>query len=207
LPSASPQAGIQLEDLIPVDADVRSVSHAHTLLPLGDPPSPHPGPRRSTRKQIKKVRTAPLTIEERRRIEEVALPSSAAPVDPAINELQLELAYAEDLPQHEVAPCIPGSPDNHDQPPEVLTPPSSFPVHLPFQSPLDSYCKAHQNWFVRLIFLLVAVLHTRHHVPFCACSLLLFTLSLIFSHLSLTLSEARIPFTLDTVLFKLNLED
>jgi hypothetical protein len=117
-------------------------------LPLGEPPSPHPGPCRSTRKQIKKVHTAPLTIAEWRRIEEVVLPSSTVPVDQAINELQLELAYAKDLAQHEVTPCISGSPDNHNQPPKVLTPLSSFPVHLPVQSPLDLYHEAHQYWFV-----------------------------------------------------------
>jgi hypothetical protein len=126
-------------------------------------------------------------------------------------QLQLELASTDDLPWHnELDNPIPDLRDVDPSPvdfAELMAPPTSFPVASGGKSPLDSYRNTHQNWFVRLIFLVVAVLHTRHHVTFCACSLLLFTLSLIFLHLSLTSSKNRIPFTLDTVLIQLNLED
>jgi predicted Zn-ribbon and HTH transcriptional regulator len=187
---------------------VGALTQAHLSSPPANLPSTHLGPRRSTRKRVKKVRTAPMTIAERRHNVDAALPPSTAAEDPAVTELQLGLAFADDEPQHEeLTPLVSDPQDQHVEQADVLAPPTNLPIKSPGQSPIDLYRESHEHWFVRLVFLLVAVLHTRHHVSFRACSLLLFTLSLIFLHLSLTSSENRIPFTLDTVLNKLQLED
>jgi predicted Zn-ribbon and HTH transcriptional regulator len=192
----------------PHSAALGALTPAHLpSLPVNFP-SPPLGPRQSARKRVKKVRTAPMTIAERRHNREAALPPSTAAEDPAVSELQLGLAFADDEPQdEELTPHVPGPQDHHSQQADPLAAPSNLPIQPPGQSPIDSYRESHESWFVRLIFLLIAVLHTRHHVSFRACSLLLFTLSLIFLHLTLTSSENRIPFTLDTVLHKLHLED
>jgi hypothetical protein len=155
-----------------------------------------------------------MTIAERRRYDaNAATPPSTVLGDPtsADAQLQLEIADADDPPQHD-EPDIPipnsqGSADSPEDLAELMAPPSNFAIESNSQSPLDTYRDAHESWFVRLILLVVAVLHTRHHLTFRACSLLLFSLSLIFFHLSLTSSENRIPYTLDTVLLKLKLED
>jgi hypothetical protein len=228
-PSASPPAGL---DSAPGHVDLQSAAITHLSPPPDDLPLLHLGPCRLSRKRMKRVCTAPMTVAERHHISQPAAPSSTIPEDPAVVELQLRLAFADDQPQHEgddlvdqpqhkdedlmdqlqhedddLVPLISDSQDINNQPADILVPPSDFPIQSSDQSPHDLYLQAHQNWFVRLIFLLIAILHTRHHVTFCACSLLLFTLSLIFHQLSLTSSKTQIPFTLDTVLLKLDLED
>jgi hypothetical protein len=156
-----------------------------------------------------------MTIAERQHIDtNAALSFSALSIEPTTTnaQLQLELADTNDLPQHDGSDVsIPNLQSATDMPADItnlLVLPSGFPIGSPSKSPLDLYCNAHQSWFVRLIFLLVvAVLHTRHHVTYHTCSLLLFMLSLIFVHLSLTPPENQIPVMLNTVLLKLNLQD
>jgi hypothetical protein len=213
-PSDSSHAGVC--DWIPDEAasDARTAVHYLSPPPPDIPASPQLQPRRSQRKRAKKVRMAPMTIAERRHYDaNAAAPPSTVQQDliSADAHLQLEIADADDPPQHD-EPDVPisnlqGSVDSPEDLAELMAPPSNFAIGSSSQSPLDTYRDAHESWFVRLILLVVAVLHTRHHLTFRACSLLLFALSLIFFHLSLTSSENRIPGTLDTVLLKLKLED
>jgi DNA-directed RNA polymerase subunit RPC12/RpoP len=177
-------------------------------LPLPQPPSSQNGPRRSSRKRVKKVRTAPLTIADRRRIDDAYTdppPSHLQEADIDIVDLQHALDLIEDQPEHEEP--SPNLQDTIVTSPDLLAPPSEFPIGACGKSPLETYKDAHPSWFVRVILLLVAVLHTKHHVTFRACGLILFVLSVIFSHLSLTSAHDAIPHTLDTVLIWLNLQD
>lgn len=78
----------------------------------------------------------------------------------------------------------------------------------PVSTPLRNYEKAHVHWFVRVILLLVAFLHTRFHVTFCACALVLFTCCQIFIGLKLLPSDDKfMPITLTTTLKHLRLDD
>ncbi|KAI9060901.1 hypothetical protein FKP32DRAFT_1577145 [Trametes sanguinea] len=70
-----------------------------------------------------------------------------------------------------------------------------------------TYTNAHPVWFVRLILLLVAFLHTHHHVTFRAADLLLFTLRAIFVTLKLIEPHDPMPQTLTTTLRRLDLQD
>jgi DNA-directed RNA polymerase subunit RPC12/RpoP len=156
-----------------------------------------------------------LTIAERRRIDDAYIdppPSHLQEADIDIVDLQHALDLIEDHPEREesVPASSHASPSLHDAiatSPDVLAPPSEFPIGARGKSPLETYNDAHPAWFVRIILLLVAVLHTKHHVTFRACGLILFVLSVIFSRLSLTSTHDAIPHTLDTVLLRLNLED
>jgi DNA-directed RNA polymerase subunit RPC12/RpoP len=167
------------------------------------------------RKRVKKVRTAPLTIAERRRIDDAyndPPPPQLQEADIDTINLQHALAHLDDTPEREeiiYAPpdTLSNLPDILVSAPDPLGQLSDFPTGIHNRSPLDTYNSAHKLWFVRLIFLLVAVLHTRHHVTFRACALILFVLSVVFAHLSLTSTHDTIPYTLDTVLTRLDLED
>ncbi|KAG1888361.1 hypothetical protein F4604DRAFT_1916278 [Suillus subluteus] len=51
-----------------------------------------------------------------------------------------------------------------------------------YDAPPDAhelYQNSHSEWFTRLIMILVAVLHAKHRVSFCACALILFTINTI----------------------------
>jgi hypothetical protein len=184
-------------------------------LPLTHPPSPKNASRRSTQKRIKKVRTAPLTIAEWHCIDNVYNDPSPLQVQEAnIDIINLQHAFDRlDNPtdQEEVilAPphVLPHLQDN-------IAPASATPAALPdfptgpqSTSPLETYNEAHEYWFVCIIFLLVAVLHTRHHVTFRACGLILFVISVVFAHLLLTSTHNAIPHTVNTILKQLDLED
>lgn len=71
-----------------------------------------------------------------------------------------------------------------------------------------AYHDIHEHWYVRIIVVLVAFLHTRHHVSFRACTLLLFCIQCIFYGTGLLLaSDERYPFTLQAILKRLDLDD
>jgi hypothetical protein len=52
-----------------------------------------------------------------------------------------------------------------------------------FFEPASSHNELHPQWHVRCVMLLVAFLHTRHHVSFKACGLIILCLNFIFSAL------------------------
>ncbi|CDO75664.1 hypothetical protein BN946_scf184941.g17 [Trametes cinnabarina] len=70
-----------------------------------------------------------------------------------------------------------------------------------------TYDNSHPLWFVRIILLLVAFLHTHHHVTFRAADLVLFTLRAVFVTLRLVEADDPMPQTLTTTLRRLNLTD
>lgn len=77
-------------------------------------------------------------------------------------------------------------------------------------SPLALYEDLHEKWIIRIFLILVAYLHTHHHVSFRACALLLFCFStLIMAAIPglLGTSDKAIPLTLTTLLSRLNLDD
>jgi DNA-directed RNA polymerase subunit RPC12/RpoP len=139
-------------------------------------------------------------------------PSQHQGADIEALELQHALDYLDNPPEHEDLIPAPSYvlPEQQDVPGLVsnqLSQPSAFPIRMRGKSPLETYNDTHDSWFVRIILLLVAVLHTKHHVTFRACGLILFVLSTVFTHLSLTPTHNTIPHTLDTVLARLDLED
>ena len=69
------------------------------------------------------------------------------------------------------------------------------------------YDGSHSLWFVRVILVLIAALHSRYRLPFRGCALALICLGLLFSSLRLVPEDEPIPRTLDTVLKRLNLQD
>jgi hypothetical protein len=194
-----------------------SAQQGPSSLPLDRPPSPENALRRSVRKRVKKVRTAPLTIAEWRRIDDAYNDPSPSQVQEAnidIIDLQHALNRLDDPTEREevilASPHVSPLPDlQEDLAPASATQAalSDFPTGPRSTSPLETYSDAHEYWFVRIIFLLVAVLHTRHHVTFRACGLILFVISVVFAHLSLTSNHNAIPYTLDTILKRLDLED
>jgi hypothetical protein len=172
-------------------------------------------PRRSTRKRVKKVRTAPLTITERRRIDDAyndTTPSHIQEADLEVIDLQHALHRLDNPPEREESTPPPPQTfpnlQNIDVPPsDNLASLTDFPICARGESPLDSYMNAHEHHFARIVFLLIAVLHTKHHVTFRACGLILFVISVIFANISITGTHNAIPHTLDTILKRLNLED
>ncbi|OSD07052.1 hypothetical protein PYCCODRAFT_1359395 [Trametes coccinea BRFM310] len=70
-----------------------------------------------------------------------------------------------------------------------------------------TYTNAHPLWFVRLILLLAAFLHTHHHVTFRAADLMLFALRAVFVTLRLIEPHDPMPQTLTTTLRRLDLQD
>ncbi|KAF8491927.1 hypothetical protein JB92DRAFT_1253441 [Gautieria morchelliformis] len=65
------------------------------------------------------------------------------------------------------------------------------PLSMPSPPPdtMDAFQHAHEHWFVRCILLLVGFLHTKHHLSFRACGLLLWCLRFIFISLGLLASD------------------
>ncbi|TDL15549.1 hypothetical protein BD410DRAFT_104683 [Rickenella mellea] len=88
-----------------------------------------------------------------------------------------------------------------------MSPPSDIPLIDPREDATTIYAGSHEAWFVRAILMLVAFLHTRHHVSFRACNILLFCLNAIFLFLNLITIDAQMPVNLATVLKKLELGD
>jgi hypothetical protein len=94
----------------------------------------------------------------------------------------------------------------HDSQRPESGPVGQDPIPAPRQ-PIDAYNSSHSLWFVRVVMLLVAVLHTRHHLSFRGCSLILSCLSVIFLALQVIPVSNRMPISFPTVLHKLDLND
>lgn len=77
----------------------------------------------------------------------------------------------------------------------------------PVRNTLDTFSKAHDKWFVRAVLLIVGFLHTKHHMSFRACSLILWSLRSIFVLLGLLASQDSMPTTLVTTFTHLGLSD
>ncbi|KAI9062951.1 hypothetical protein FKP32DRAFT_768228 [Trametes sanguinea] len=69
------------------------------------------------------------------------------------------------------------------------------------------YRSSHDKWFVRSIILMVAYLHTRHHVTFRCATIILFTVRAIFIGLGLLDIDDPMPMTFTTALKRLELTD
>jgi hypothetical protein len=72
---------------------------------------------------------------------------------------------------------------------------------------LDVYNDAHEHWFVRVFLLLVGFLHTKHHLSFQACGILLWSVQTIFILMAVIASDNPMPTTLGTTFTHLGLED
>lgn len=66
----------------------------------------------------------------------------------------------------------------------------------PIPNTLDSFVTANDVWFIRLILLVVGFLHTKHHMSFRACGILLWCLRSIFISIGLFNEDNRMPTTL-----------
>lgn len=82
-----------------------------------------------------------------------------------------------------------------------------LPPLPPSLSPRTVYTESHPLWYVRVILLLVAYLHTHHHVTFRAADLTLLTLRTLFVALNLIDQRDRMPRTLTTTMKRLDLTD
>lgn len=69
------------------------------------------------------------------------------------------------------------------------------------------YRSLHDHWYIRIMLLLTVFLHTRHHLSFRACGLLLFVIQAIFRALGLLEQDEDPPATLKTLLHRLNMDD
>ncbi|KAH9858844.1 hypothetical protein C2E23DRAFT_880266 [Lenzites betulinus] len=103
---------------------------------------------------------------------------------------------------HDVA--IPGI-SQHEHP--ALAHALHLPSLPPSLSPHAVYSECHALWYVRIVLLLVAYLHTHHHVTFRAADLTLSTLRMLFIALGLIDALDPMPRTLTTTLKRLNLTD
>lgn len=87
---------------------------------------------------------------------------------------------------------------------------TSFPVLSgEQQTALLAHAKHHPLWYIRAVMYLVGTLHTRHHVSFSACGLILRCLNLLFEKApsKSLLGPPPMAQTLTTVLSKLELKD
>ncbi|KII83669.1 hypothetical protein PLICRDRAFT_180270 [Plicaturopsis crispa FD-325 SS-3] len=105
-------------------------------------------------------------------------------------------------------------PPSHPQedPPEAQLPPPfvaapSTAIRIAQRRLSEIYQSSHDIWFVRAILTLVALLHTKHHVSFRACALILFVLNSIFISLGILLPSSAMPLTLHTVINRFDLND
>ncbi|KAI0309474.1 hypothetical protein OF83DRAFT_1158491, partial [Amylostereum chailletii] len=85
----------------------------------------------------------------------------------------------------------------------VITPPIIEPP-LPAPYVLSN---SHDKWFIRILLIVTAFLHTEYHLPFRGCAVLLFTLRTIFVALGLILNDDPTPITLTTTFKLLDLGD
>ncbi|TDL13710.1 hypothetical protein BD410DRAFT_734965 [Rickenella mellea] len=98
--------------------------------------------------------------------------------------------------------------DDSHQPADVnLPPPEDIPLAEPRRDAQEIYDTSHDIWFIRILLTLVAFLHTKYHVSFRACDILLSCLNIIFLSLKLIDENTQIPRNLGTVMKKLDLED
>ncbi|KAJ7050737.1 hypothetical protein C8F01DRAFT_1000106 [Mycena amicta] len=67
--------------------------------------------------------------------------------------------------------------------------------------------KLHPHWCVRAVLYLVVFLHTRMHVTFCACNLILKCITTIFTALLIINEDTPMPQTLSTVFARLGIVD
>ena len=77
----------------------------------------------------------------------------------------------------------------------------------PIPSPLDSFTTANDLWFVQVILLVVGFLHTKHHMSFRACGILLWCLRSVFILIGLFNEDNRMPTTLGTTFTHLGFVD
>ena len=89
------------------------------------------------------------------------------------------------------------------------TSPIQWPLAIgtPVRHSHDRFLAAHDKWFVRATLLMVGFLHTKHHVSFRACGILLWCLASIFILLGHLESHDRMPITLGTAFSHLGLTD
>ncbi|KAG1896636.1 uncharacterized protein F5891DRAFT_912674, partial [Suillus fuscotomentosus] len=85
-----------------------------------------------------------------------------------------------------------------------ITPRSEFKVPL---NPHQVYQDAHPDWFGCIIIIMVAILHVKHHVSFCACALILHCVTTILFSLGILHPTQPLPTTLNTVIHRLDLHD
>lgn len=75
------------------------------------------------------------------------------------------------------------------------------------RSPGEVFLASHSNWVVRTLLTLVAFLHTKHHMSFRACGLILFILNILLTASGIIQPSEPMPVTLQTVIKRLDLED
>lgn len=103
-------------------------------------------------------------------------------------------------------PDIPPSQGSTDTDPgDILR--RRFPVPTKRRRPAEIYFTAHPRWFVRITLIVIAFLHFIFHLPFAACDVLLFTLSIIFHRTNLLSDNEPMPTTFKTVVNRLELRD
>ncbi|KAI0311343.1 hypothetical protein OF83DRAFT_1251718 [Amylostereum chailletii] len=77
----------------------------------------------------------------------------------------------------------------------------------PPHPPSDTLEAAHSLWYIRLLLVVTAFLHTEYHLPFRGCAILLFALRTIFVALSLIPQDDPMLITLTTTFKSLDMED
>ncbi|KAG1862061.1 hypothetical protein DFJ58DRAFT_657027 [Suillus subalutaceus] len=122
--------------------------------------------------------------------------------DPLLHtEQHDEDSDAEIIPDVQVAP----SNSQHAPVDQVqITPRSEFEAPL---NPRQVYQDAHPDWFGRIIIIMVAILHAKHHVSFRACALILHCVTTILLSLGILHPTQPLPTTLNTVIHHLDLHD
>ncbi|KIJ57661.1 hypothetical protein HYDPIDRAFT_34901 [Hydnomerulius pinastri MD-312] len=98
----------------------------------------------------------------------------------------------------------------HHDAPDTAAMSMSIPTPPEYPAPPDPsqvYQDAHPEWFGRIILVLVAILHAKHHVSFRACALVLFCAGLILTTLGFLDPATPLPVTLNTVIHRLDLHD
>lgn len=85
------------------------------------------------------------------------------------------------------------------------------PIRIPRTSqthhPSRIYTQSHTKWFIRILLILVVYLHFSFHLPYTACNILLFCISLILQRLNLAGDLNRMPISLVTAIKALHLHD
>ena len=88
---------------------------------------------------------------------------------------------------------------------DTLSSLSSFPI--PHRPSAEVYASSHSHWFVRVVLLLIAFLHTQYHLSFRGCNLILASMHTIFLSLSLIPPDDLMPQTLTSTFKQLELGD
>ncbi|KAF8840023.1 hypothetical protein BDN67DRAFT_693413 [Paxillus ammoniavirescens] len=185
-----------------------------TLVPRQTPP-----PARSARPRKKaKIRAAPIEREDEEATRD-SLRAERAPGDAlglyddpdAGDDIHNNPLLHTQLNEEETN--LQGSPRPHSisagiqRAKEVLVE-TETPLEYPAPSePSEVYHNVHAEWFGRVIILLVAILHSKHHVSFRACALILYCISAILVTLGVLHPTQPLPLTLNTVIHRLDLHD